>query len=96
MSNEEAKGLIVDERKVGCTGKKDIINIADLVANFNEGDTVTIDILKEKKLVPMNSKQVKLLASGILDRKLNVELQDFSMEAAKMIILVGGTVKRVK
>lgn len=29
------------------------------------------------------------------DKKLNVELPDFSIETAKMVILAGGTVKRV-
>ena len=95
MSNETASFLIVDERKGPRSGKKGIVNIADLERCFNDGDTVNIEILKEKKLIPNNVMQVKLLSHGKLDKKLNVELQDFSIEAAKMIILTGGTVKRV-
>ena len=95
MSNETANFLIVDERKRPRSGKKGIANIADLERCFNDGDTVNIEALKEKKLIPNNVMQVKLLSHGKLDKKLNVELQDFSIEAAKMIILTGGTVKRV-
>ena len=95
MSNETANFLIVDERKGPRSGKKGIVNIADLERCFNDGDTVNVEALKEKKLIPSNVMQVKLLSHGKLDKKLNVELQDFSIEAAKMIILTGGTVKRV-
>ncbi len=95
MSNETANFLIVDERKGPRSGKKGIVNIADLERCFNDGDTVNVEALKEKKLIPSNIMQVKLLSHGKLDKKLNVELQDFSIEAAKMIILTGGTVKRV-
>lgn len=95
MSNETASFLIVDERKGPRSGKKGIVNIVDLERCFNDGDTVNIETLKEKKLIPNNVMQVKLLSHGKLDKKLNVELQDFSIEAAKMIILTGGTVKRV-
>lgn len=41
------------------------------------------------------AKQVKLLARGTLNKALRVELQDFSIEAVKMVIAIGGTVKRV-
>ena len=39
------------------------------------------------KITPRNS--------GTLDKKLHVELQDYSIEAVKMIIATGGTVKKV-
>ena len=77
------------------TGKKGIINVDVLSKNFADGDTVTIDALKAKKLIPNTIGQVKLLARGKLDKKLNVQLQDYSIEAVKMIILTGGTVKKV-
>ena len=89
-----ASAIVVESTGVKATGKKDIINVDVLSNHFNDGDTVTIDALKEKKLIPSNVGQVKLLASGKLDKKLNVELQDYSIEAVKMILLTGGTVKR--
>ena len=77
------------------TGKKGIVNVDVLSANFNYGDTVTIERLKEKKIISSSVGQVKLLARGVLDKKLHVELQDYSIEAVKMILATGGTVKKV-
>ena len=76
-------------------GKKDIVNVDTLSENFNDGDVVTIQALKDKNLVPRKSKQVKLLARGELNKVLHVELQDYSLEAVKMVIATGGTVKIV-
>lgn len=77
-------------------GKKGIINIDVLSANFNDGDTVDIEALWAKKLIPSGVGQVKLLAKGTLDKVLNVDLQDYSIQAVKMIVLVGGTVHKAK
>ena len=90
-----AASIEVDKNAVLHVGKKDIINVDTISQNFNDGDTVTLDVLKAKKLVPANSKQVKLLARGTLDKKLFIELQDYSIEAVKMVIVTGGTVKKV-
>ena len=96
LSDEVAASAVVVE-KTGDrpTGKKAIVNVDVLSNCFNDGDTVTIDALKAKKQVPASVGQIKLLARGKLDKKLNVELQDYSIEAVKMILLTGGTVKRV-
>ena len=95
LSNENATDMIIDARKKTRTGKKGVINVSVLDQNFNDGDTITIEILKERKLIAKNIEQVKVLATGTLTKKLNVELQDYSIEAVKMIVLTGGTVKRV-
>ncbi len=95
VNNEEAQEAIIDHRSGKYTGKKDIINIDVLSRNYNDGDTVTIESLKEKKLIDKSIGQVKVLARGVLDKRLNVELQDFSLEAVKMILLTGGTVTEV-
>lgn len=97
MTDEVAATYIVDDigGKVH-SGKKGIINIDVLSANFNDGDTVDIEALWAKKLIPASVGQVKLLAKGTLDKALNVDLQDYSLQAVKMIVLVGGTVRRAK
>ena len=77
------------------TGKKGIINVDTLSANFASGYVITIQSLRDKKLIEPGVKQVKLLARGKLDKVLHVELQDYSLEAVKMVIATGGTVKRV-
>ena len=95
MITDEVAATLIGGRAGGATGKKTIVNVDVLSKNYSDGDTVTIEDLKEKKLVPQSTKQVKLLARGVLDKKLQVELQDYSIEAVKMILATGGTVKRV-
>ena len=93
ISNEVAAAAIV-KGETHATGKKGIVNVDVLSVNFNDGDTVTIERLKEKKIISSSVGQVKLLARGVLDKKLHVELQDYSIEAVKMILATGGTVKK--
>ena len=97
MTDEVAATFIEDDVDGKAhSGKKGIINIDVLSANFSDGDTVDIEALWEKKLVPANVGRVKLLARGSLDKALNVDLQDYSLQAVKMIVLVGGTVHRAQ
>ena len=99
----EAKAMVTDEQAEDAieeavtehTGKKGIINVDTLSNSFDDGDTITVAKLKEKKLIPPSVGQVKLLARGTLNKVLHVELQDFSLEAVKMVIATGGTVKHV-
>ncbi len=76
-------------------GKKEIINIDTLSQNYNSGDTVTLDSLIEKGLVPAKTGSVKVLARGSLDKKLIVDLDEFSLQAVKMIVLLGGHVQKI-
>ena len=97
MTDEVAATFIEDDVDGKAhSGKKGIINIDVLSANFSDGDTVDIEALWEKKLVSASVGRVKLLARGSLDKALNVDLQDYSLQAVKMIVLVGGTVHRAK
>ena len=77
------------------TGRKAVVNIDTISANFNDGDTVDLDALKEKKLVSRKETAVKILARGRLNKQLNVVANDFSADAVKMICLMGGTATRV-
>ncbi len=101
ISIEEAHDALTDEIAVhfvevedSHSGKryqsKAIINIDTLSLHFASGDTVTLEALKEKKLVPAKTDYIKVLAHGKLDKHLTVEAQDYSMDAVKMIILTGG------
>ena len=94
ISDEIAESAIIEERKINHTGKRGVINIDTLSMNFESGETITIERLKEKKLIHNSIGQVKVLARGTLDKVLHVELQDYSIEAVKMILATGGTVKR--
>ena len=96
MSDSEATHLIEEntagyiDNEIYRGDKKAEININTISECFEDGDTVTLNSLKEKKLVPKNAGQVKILARGILDKRLCVVAQDFSRAAVKMIQLTGG------
>ncbi len=94
ISDETAEALIeVEEETEKIFGnKKAIINLDVISRNFEAGDTVTVNVLKEKKLIEKNVYFVKVLARGVLDKPLTVKAQDFSIDAAKMIELTGGRV----
>lgn len=76
----------------GQAGKKSIINIDTISKNFLEGDIISLETLKKKKLVDKKTTQIKVLARGSLDKALIVKADFFSKDAIKMIILTGGDV----
>jgi ribosomal protein L15 len=97
MSDEVAEEVIVIKKsKVKHMGKKEVINLDMLSKYFNDGDVVDLESLKEKKLINAKTDYIKVLARGILDKKLIVKADDFSLQAVKMIVLMGGTVKEYK
>ena len=97
MSDEKAESLIEESNETSSRGgKKEIINIDTLSEHYQDGDEVTLDSLIKKKLVSNKAGYIKVLARGTLDKKLTVVLNDFSLQAVKMIVLVGGKVKKVR
>ncbi|MCM1259950.1 MAG: uL15 family ribosomal protein [Prevotella sp.] len=94
VSDETAETLIETEEETEKIfgSKKDIINLDVISKNFEAGEEVTVNTLKEKHLIDKNVCFVKVLARGILDKPLVVKAQDFSLDAAKMIQLTGGKV----
>ncbi|MDE6655753.1 MAG: uL15 family ribosomal protein [Anaeroplasmataceae bacterium] len=107
VSITEAKKLITDDSALEHVqveeddsektySKKDIMNIDVLSKNFNADDLVNLETLKEKKLLPAKVDYVKILARGVLDKPLIIEAQDFSIDAIKMIVVMGGEVRKVK
>ncbi len=94
ITDEVALTLVVANGggvKVG--GKRFIVNIDTLSANFAAGETVDIDVLKARGIVPKKEKSLKILARGTLDKALTVIADSYSADAIKMIVLVGGTAK---
>ena len=94
ISDEVASTLVQTTPVEECVergNKKCIINIDTLSNNFNDGDTVTLKALKQKGLVTKNVGYVKVVARGMLDKSLTVQANAFSLDAVKMIVLVGGT-----
>jgi len=97
MSDEKAEAAIeedvVSKKR---EGKKEVVNIDTLSQHYKDGDVVTLDSLIEKKLVSPKAGYVKVLARGVLDKKLTVDLHDYSLQAVKMIVLMGGYAKKIK
>ena len=66
------------------------INLSDL-NRFNDGDTVTPELLKELGIIKKQLAGVKVLANGKLEKKVNVKAHRFSSKAVSKIEEIGGT-----
>ena len=75
--------------------KKAIINVDTLSKNYEPHDLVTIQSLKDKKLIDRKAKSVKVLARGVLDKPLRVKAGEFSVPAVEMLLLTGGQAMHV-
>ena len=82
MTDEAAESMVIVASGTSSptTGRKAVVNIDTISANFNDGDTVDLDALKEKKLVSRKETAVKILARGRLNKQLNVVANDFSAQ----------------
>lgn len=96
ISNEEVVKFVYrkKEDKKG-SGKKAIVNIDTLSRKFKAHDVVNLETLKSHKLVAANVSTVKLLARGSLNKPLEIEVDDFSLQAVKMVILTGGKITKI-
>ena len=91
LTDDEAK-ILLENKKVSRIdrSRRAIVNVDQLSDAFEDGDTVTPDCMKEKKLIPEKTTYVKVLARGMLNKRLIVEANDFSLGAVKMITVLGG------
>ena len=98
VSDSEAAGFIEseDETENVLGRRKGIINIDTISEAYSEGETVTLRSLIAKQLVPKNVNFIKVLARGVLDKPLTVKAHDFSLDAVKMIVMVGGSAVKLK
>ena len=93
LSDDEAESLVENDDRVVDKTKKGFVNIDTLGQYFNNGETVTLEEIKKR--VPGFDKNMtfcKVLARGKLDKDLTVDLDDYSIQAIKMILLTGGKV----
>lgn len=93
MNDEVAEILIERAEEVSDKAKVGIVNIDMLSRTFADGETVTLEEVK-KRVKGFDGKvtYLKVLARGVLDKKLTVKADAFSLQAAKMILLTGGKV----
>ena len=75
--------------------KKAIINVDTLSKNYEAHELVTIQSMKDKKLIDKKAKCVKVLARGVLDKPLRIKAGEFSGTAVEMILLTGGQAMHV-
>lgn len=66
------------------------INLSDLNKFFNDGDTVTPELLKEKGIIKKQLCGVKVLGNGELEKKLTIKANRFSSSAVTKIESAGG------
>ena len=96
VAKEEVIELVTRAKK-NDKYKLEIVNIDTISNHFENGETVTLE--EVKKRVPFFNKKataLKVLARGILDKKLTFLADEYSIDAIKMILLVGGTVVKNK
>lgn len=100
LDAEEADALLSDdlallsaksERGAG-KGQRATVNIGDIDKIFAADSVVTIDALKQYGLIPKKAGRIKILADGFLHKSFIVKAESFSVQAIKMIELMGGTV----
>jgi len=72
-----------------------VVNLDTLGDRFDAGTIVTLDLLRERRLVPASAERVKVLGRGEIAKGLTVRAHKFSEEAAKKIAAAGGTAETV-
>lgn len=96
ISDEIAVSFLEETETTVLAKPKGIINIDTLSDNFEANETVTIESLKQKKLIGNSVNYVKVLARGVLNKPLIVKMPEFSVDAVKMILLTGGKAIKLK
>jgi large subunit ribosomal protein L15 len=72
------------------------VNLRDLERVFDDGAEVTPDGLVDKRVLKNTRKDVKILGSGDLTKKLKVTAHAFSKTAREKIEAAGGTVTALR
>ncbi len=70
----------------------DVINVRDLDKIFSDGDTVTVESLKDKGILKGRNAIVKVLGDGEISKKLIVNVDKVSSVAKSKIEAAGGSV----
>ena len=70
----------------------EVINVSALDSKFEDGDTVTLDTLREKRILKKKFAAVKILGDGKLTKKLTVAIEKVSTTAREKIVGAGGSV----
>ena len=66
------------------------MNLDTLAERFDEGTTITPELLRERGLAPSDAASIKVLARGDISKELTVQAHKFSGKAAEKIAAAGG------
>ncbi len=69
-----------------------VINVSYLDKNFEDGAIVSLETLKEKKVIKKKMDNVKILGDGELEKSLTIKGLDISKSAKKKVEDAGGKV----
>ena len=100
MTDSHAEKLIVEEtvpEVISDRTRRGIVNVDTLSDSFESGEEVTLSEMKARiRGFDRRMTYVKVLARGTLSKSLTVHADEFSIQAAKMILLTGGKIIRTK
>ena len=100
ISDEEAKTKIDIVEKAPAekskSNKQSEINLDTICENFEDGEVVNLSALKARRLISGNVGRIKVLARGVMTKKLTIYADKFSLQAVKMITLAGGHAEQYK
>ena len=96
MSDSHAEKLIVEETVpmvISDRTRRGIVNIDTLSDSFESGEEIKLEDMKARiRGFDKRMTYVKVLARGTLSKSLTVHADEFSIQAAKMILLTGGKI----
>jgi len=69
-----------------------VVNVSALEKKYTDGETVSLETLREKRVIKKKPSLVKILGEGELTKKLTVEIDAVSSQARTKIEKAGGTV----
>lgn len=74
---------------------KTSVSLDDIVAQFDDGDVVTIDSIREGGIGVQNANYLIIEDGQLVNKKLKVYVDEITPNAVKMIALAGGEVYRI-
>ena len=74
----------------------EIVNLVEIEARFEAGETVNAETLKARRLVHCNEDGIKILGDGELSKKLTFEVDKVSKSAEEKIKKAGGEIKLIE
>ena len=73
-----------------------VVNLDTLGERFDAGTVVTLDLLRERRLIPASAERVKVLGRGEITKGLTIRAHKFSGKAAEKIAAAGGAAETLE